>query len=284
MERILVPYDFSDVAKSALHLATEIAEQTKNSTITIVHVIEHPTPETLKTMGVSDLDPMEELYINKLFKIVEEKLEMVIADSIYADVDLKYKIVIGQPFKEISDMITTERVQLVVMGTSGSDGLEEFLVGSNAERMVRFSKCPVITVQEESHVSDIDNIVYASNFTDVPPAFVFKLKELQKAFDAHLKIVKINTPASFTTTRHDKEQIENFISEFDLKNCSYEIYNHTNEEDGIVAYAQDVNADMIAIGTKQRRAIGHFFSGSIAEDVVNHAKMPVWTFGLEKAL
>ncbi|XOV93946.1 MAG: universal stress protein [Bacteroidota bacterium] len=284
MERILVPYDFSDVAKNALNLATEIAEQVKDSTITIVHVIEHPTPETLKTMGVSDLDPMEELYINKLFKIVEEKLEMVIADSIYAGVDLKYKIVIGQPFKEISDMITTERVQLVVMGTNGSDGLEEFLVGSNAERMVRFSKCPVLTVQKEFHIADINNIVFASNFVDVPPAFIFKLKELQKAFDAHLKIVKINTPASFTTTRHDKQQIEDFINEFDLQNCSYEIYNHTNEEDGIVAYTEDVNADLIAIGTKQRRAIGHFFSGSIAEDVVNHAKVPVWTFGLEKAL
>tara|TARA_Y100001972_G_C7661537_1_gene333747 strand:+ start:241 stop:1095 length:855 start_codon:yes stop_codon:yes gene_type:complete len=284
MDKILVPYDFSKVAKNALNLATEIAEQVKECSITIINVLEHPTPETFKTMGISDIDPMEEVYITKLIQTIEEKLEIVIADSIYADVDLKYKIVMGQPFKEISEMISTEKIDLVVMGTSGSEGLEEFLVGSNAERMVRFSSCPVLTVQKECHVSDIEDIVFASNFLDVPPAFVYKLKQLQNAFDAKLKIVKINTPASFTTTRHDTKQIEDFISEFDIHNCSFEIYNHSNEEDGIVAYAEDIDADMIAIGTRQRRGVGHFFSGSIAEDVVNHAKVPVWTFSLDKAL
>lgn len=283
MDKILVPYDFSSVAKDALNLAAEVAEANDSCSITVVNVIEHPTPETLKTMGVSDMDPMEELYIKKLLKTIEEKLEIVIADSSYADLKLEYKIVIGQPFQEISAMINTEKIDLVVMGTSGSDGLEEFLVGSNAERMVRFSKCPVLTVHEESHISDIDEIVFASNFEGVPAAFVYKLKELQNSFSAKMKIVKINTPASFTTTRHDKKQMEDFISEFDIKNCSYDIYNYSNEEDGIIAYAEDIDADLIAIGTKQRRGIGHFFSGSIAEDVVNHAKVPVWTFGLDKA-
>ena len=284
MNKILVPYDFSSIAKNALNLAAELAEKAKNCSVTVINVIEHPTPETLKTMGISDVDPMEELYIGKLMKTIEEKLEIVVADSTYADIDIKYKIVIGQPFKEISEVISTQKIDLVVMGTSGSDGLEEFLVGSQAERMVRFSTCPVITVQKESHIEDIETIVFASNFEDIPAAFVHKLKALQEGFDAHLKVVKINTPASFTTTRHDKKQIEGFIQAFDIHNCSYEIYNHSNEEDGIVAYAEDVSADLIAIGTRQRRGVGHFFSGSIAEDVVNHAKVPVWTFSLDKAL
>ena len=284
MNKILVPYDFSSIAKNALNLAAELAEKVKNCSVTVINVIEHPTPETLKTMGISDVDPMEELYIGKLMKTIEEKLEIVVADSAYADIDIKYKIVIGQPFKEISEVISTQKIDLVVMGTSGSDGLEEFLVGSQAERMVRFSTCPVITVQKESHIEDIETIVFASNFEDIPAAFIYKLKALQEGFDAHLNVVKINTPASFTTTRHDKKQIEEFIQGFDIKNCSYDIYNYTNEEDGIVAYAEDVNADLIAIGTRQRRGVGHFFSGSIAEDVVNHAKVPVWTFSLDKAL
>ena len=97
-------------------------------------------------------------------------------------------------------------------------------------------------------------------------------------------MVKINTPANFTTTRHDKKLIEDFISRFDLKNVSTDIFNDSNEVDGIVAYAEDINADLIALGTRQRRGAGHFFTGSIAEDVVNHSKLPVWTFSLEKEL
>ena len=45
-------------------------------------------------------------------------------------------------------------------------------------------------------------------------------------------------------------------------------------------YAEDIDADMIALGTHQRTGVGHFLLGSIAEDVVNHAKRPVWTFNL----
>ena len=75
--------------------------------------------------------------------------------------------------------------------------------------------------------------------------------------------------------------MEEFIAKHKLENCTYETYNHSNEEDGVLAYAEDVAADLIAIGTKQRRGLGHFLAGSIAEDVVNHAKVPVWTYGLE---
>jgi nucleotide-binding universal stress UspA family protein len=49
-------------------------------------------------------------------------------------------------------------------------------------------------------------------------------------------------------------------------------------EGGIFNYANDVNADLIAIPTHGRSGIAHFFKGSIGEDVVNHANLPVITF------
>ncbi|WP_258103612.1 universal stress protein [Marinoscillum sp. MHG1-6] len=282
MNKILVPYDFSDVALHALNFAADLARKVKeHCTVNLINVIEHPTPDTIKTMGIVDYDPMEAVYIKQMMITMEEKMKALMADAKYKDIDLNYKIVLGQPFHEITNEITTTGVELVVMGTSGVSGAEEFLVGSNAERMVRYSKCPVITLSEESNVSSVQDIVFASNFYEVPASFVEHIKRLQAAFDAELKIVKINTPASFTTTRHDMKQMSNFVEKFDLKNYSLDIYNHTNEEDGIVAYAEDMGADLIALGTNQRRGVGHFINGSIAEDVVNHSKIPVWTFGLD---
>ncbi|MEQ9304194.1 MAG: universal stress protein, partial [Marinoscillum sp.] len=179
--------------------------------------------------------------------------------------------------------IKASGTDLVVMGTSGASGAEEFLVGSNAERMVRFSTAPVITVGGSSSLEAVNDIVFASNFHEVPAEFVTHVKNLQSVFGAKLRLVKINTPASFTTTRHDNKQMEDFIAKNNITNCTFETYNDSNEEEGVLAYAEDIDADMIAIGTKQRRGLGHFLSGSIAEDVVNHAKVPVWTFGLEHA-
>lgn len=281
MNKILVPYDFSDVALHALNFAADISKKAPDCSVTLINVIEQPTPDTIKFMGIHDYDPMKNLYIKRMIDTSKVKLEQLMTDGRYKSIKLNYKIVLGHPFKEISEEIKTQGVELVVMGTSGASGTEEFLVGSNAERMVRYSKCPVITLSKATDANSIKNIVLASDFHEVPDAFVEHVRKLRDLFKAKLSLVKINTPASFTTTRHDKKQMQDFKAKYDFKDAGFETYNYTNEEDGIVAYAEDVKADMIALGTKQRRGVSHFLSGSIAEDVVNHAEVPVWTFGLD---
>jgi nucleotide-binding universal stress UspA family protein len=60
------------------------------------------------------------------------------------------------------------------------------------------------------------------------------------------------------------------------------VYNSSSEEDGILEYAEDIDADMIAMATHGRTGFLHLLSGSIAEDVVNAAKRPVWTMKSKK--
>lgn len=280
MNKILVPFDFSDVAQNALNFAVQLGGE--HSELFILNVIEHPTADSFKTMGVSDYDPMENIYLTKLIETVKGKLEALVNTPEMKKANATYKIRVGSAFHEISHEISDIDVDLVVMGTSGSSGVDEYLVGSNAERVVRNSKCPVITLREPCDVASINDIVFASNFHELTPNFVDQVLKLQQALDAHLRIVKINTPANFTSTRHDNEQMDDFVKRFDIQNCSTDIYNYSNEEDGIVAYTEDIDADMIALGTHQRTGVGHFLMGSIAEDVVNHAKRPVWTFNLQE--
>ena len=277
MKKILVPYDFSKVSEHALDLACQIADKAE-SEIMLLNVIEHPTPDSYnKLMGIEFDDPMEQLYVKKMYEAVRSKLDEVIASAKYADEKISSKIQLGNPFNNIIDQIVEEQVDLLVVGTEGAEGLNEFLVGSNAEKIVRRSSCPVITVQDKCDLEPIEKIVFASDFANTNDHFVNQVLDLQKTFEAQLNIVKINTPASFTSTRHDTKQMEEFVSKYGIENYTIEIYNYKNEEDGIVLYAEDANADMIALGTHQRKGVGHFLAGSIAEDVVNHAKIPVWT-------
>lgn len=278
MKKILVPYDFSEVSKHALNFACEIADNSK-SEIILLNVIEHPTPDSFKTMGIQNMDPMEQLYIKKMVEQVEAKLNAV---GLEAKSDkILYKIQLGNAFNTIIDQIVDENVDLVVMGTEGADGLNELFVGSNAEKVVRKASCPVITVQNKCEIEPIEKIVFASDFQNTDNTFVAQLKALQSTLGAQLKVVKINTPASFTSTRHDMKQMEEFVNKNGIENYTLEIYNYKNEEDGIIYYAEDVKADMIALGTHQRRGVGHFLSGSIAEDVTNHSPLPVWTAHLK---
>ncbi len=281
MNKILVPFDFSDVAMNALNFAVQLTKQNEACELVVLNVIEHPSHSAFQSMGVQGYDPMENLFIKRLIDSVEAKLEDLLSQEPYKGIKSFYKLKLGNPYHEITKEINEEKAELVVMGTEGASGTDEMFVGSNAERVVRGAECPVITLREPADVAEINDIVFASNFHEVTPNFVDHVLKLQKAFDAELKIVKINTPANFTTTRHDQELMEDFVKRFDIQNCSTSIYNYTNEEDGIVAFAEDIDADMVALGTHQRTGVGHFLLGSIAEDVVNHAKRPVWTFSLE---
>ncbi|MEO9484436.1 MAG: universal stress protein [Ekhidna sp.] len=276
MKRILVPYDFSKVSEHALDFACQIADKVE-SEIMLLNVIEHPTADSFKTLGMQNVDPMEQLYIKKMYEMVQEKLAGVVSAAKYSDDKITTKIQLGNPFNTIIDQIVDEKMSLLVVGTEGAEGLGEFFAGSNAEKIVRKASCPVITIQDKCELEPIEKIVFASDFQHTDDSFVAQLKELQHTFEAQLNIVKINTPASFTSTRHDLKQMKEFVEKYGIDNYTIEIYNYKNEEDGIIHYAEDIKADMIALGTHQRKGVGHFLAGSIAEDVVNHSEVPVWT-------
>lgn len=276
MKRILVPYDFTAVSQHALDFACQIANKGA-SEIVLLNIIEHPTPDSFRTMGIQEVDPLEQLYIKKMIESVKQKLTEVISNAKYEDENMSFKIQIGNAFNTIIDEITEEKVDLVIMGTEGADGLNEFFVGSNAEKVVRKATCPVMTIQKKADIEPIEKILFASDFINTDDRFVERLKVLQTMLGAQLSIVKINTPASFTSTRHDTKQMEEFVKKYKIEDYTISIYNYKNEEDGIIYCAEDLGVDMIALGTNQRKGVGHFLAGSIAEDVVNHSNVPVWT-------
>ena len=163
------------------------------------------------------------------------------------------------------------------MGSKGASGIDEVLIGSNTEKVVRFAKCPVVTIKSEVNLIGIKNIVLATNLEEDQTKLIQKLKEMQKITGAKLHLVKINTPNSFHTQRQMEEEFAKYIKEHGLGNIQTAIYNESSEEDGILFYAEDVKADLIAIGTHGRTGLLHLLSGSIAEDLVNHSQIPVWT-------
>jgi nucleotide-binding universal stress UspA family protein len=281
MNKILVPYDFSDVANNALDFAVQLGNIGKGCQVTLFHVIEHPSASTLKTMGINDFDPMEVIYMKKLIAQVEEKLTKAVTEKGSGNVNLNFKIKLGNPGVEVLEMVESDKIDLVVMGTKGAEGVSEFFIGSNAERVVRHAACPVITMKNAAKAGTIKELVFASDFEQIDEDFIGHIKSLQKMLDARLRIVKINTPASFYPSRWDNELMNKFIKKHGLQNCTTEIYNFSNTEDGIMAYTEDIGAHMVCLGTHQLKGAKHFLKGSIAEDVVNHSKVPVWTYHLK---
>jgi nucleotide-binding universal stress UspA family protein len=100
---------------------------------------------------------------------------------------------------------------------------------------------------------------------------------MQLLFDSEFYFVSITTPGDFKTSREANASLEKFIAKFKFENIHTQIYNSVSEESGILEFADDIGADLIALTTHGRTGILHLLTGSIAEDVVNHSKRPVWT-------
>ena len=282
MKSILVPTDFSEQAENALDFAAQIATN-NGAKVLLLHVLEHPSESAFNSMGIvaTDTDPMDNIYLIKMMEAAKAKMDGIVSDDAFTKISLEYQILVGRPFEQITKTLVEYDCDLVVMGTAGSSGFEEMLVGSNTERVVRRAHCPVISIKDKANFGAIKNIAFASDFADKYDDLVVGLKELQKLFDARLSLVRINTPNSFTTTRHDLSLIKKFAEEHELENYTMDIYNDTVEDVGIIYYAEDAGAALIALGTHKRKGITNLLSGSIAEDVVNHSKRPVWTFKLK---
>lgn len=282
MKTILVPTDFSEQANYALQLAVQIARKSGNTEIQVLHIMEGLGQHSFNTMGQIDVGGGEnEVLMIQLMKRAKEELDALISQEEFEGLTISGTLEVGNPYKGISKEIARCRAEIVIMGTKGSSGLEEVLIGSNTEKVVRYAKCPVITVKAPVALDSIKNIVFATSLVEDQTRMVVELKKIQELTGATLHLVKVNTPNHFHTDRQMREEFSKFVDQHSFTDYTTNIYNDATEEDGILYFTKDLNACMIAIGTHGRTGLLHLLSGSIAEDLVNHSKVPVWTISMK---
>ncbi|MHA7128435.1 universal stress protein [Algoriphagus namhaensis] len=283
MTKVLVPYDFSEQAQHALDFALKIGETIDNIHIEVLHVMEVPTHTGFGTMGggetVTDME--NQIFFVELMEKRKEQIEELRKTYEDSPFTFEAKIKLGNAFKSISASINEENPDLVIMGSKGVSGVEEVLIGSNTEKVVRTAPCPVVTIKGPVDPADINKIVFASDFENESAEVAARIKRLAHILQAELFLVYVNTPGDFETSRESIARIRSFAKKYDLSPVKAEIYNSRSEESGIVEFAEDIDADLIAMTTHGRTGFLHLVTGSIAEDVVNHAKRPVWTFKLD---
>ncbi|MGA9638553.1 universal stress protein [Flavobacterium sp.] len=272
MKQILVPTDFSTNAENALKVAAKIAKK-QNCEILLLHMLEIPSQMNDAITGSTGI-PEAMLFIQK----ANETLENETQKSFLKDIPISHYIQFEKATDGILSFSKKNNIDLIIMGSHGVSGIQEIIIGSNTEKVVRQSDIPVLIIKDDSLDFNQPHFIFASDFTEEIKTPFKKMLELVTIFEAELSLVMICTPNSFKTTRTAKKILANFVSEFDIKNYSIHFYNDTNIEKGILHFAKDVNADLIGLCTHGRTGLSHFFTGSISEDLVNHAARPVITF------
>lgn len=279
MKTILVPTDFSRHAQWALEMAVKIAKKAK-SKILLLHVVEHPIADSFNVEGQIAVDDgwEDKIFTLKLLERGRDQLtaaaDMLAEEGIEARVALR----MGNPFHGIRTEILDQETELVVMGASGHSSFEELTRGSNTDKVVRYAKCPVLTVHEKPEEHVFKDIVYATSLVETEKDFGYVVKRLQELFGSNVHLVRINTPMNFQPDHMVKPAMINFARKLMLQNYTLNMVSDWDEEKGIVHFASTIQASLICMATHGYRGLSHLFMGSIAEDVVKHTSRPVLTY------
>lgn len=280
MKSILVPTDFSDQAGHALDLAKQLASENKAS-ILLLHIVEQPGSHYLTAVSGGAHENIDNVYVLKLIERVKVQLQTLVNKLANEGIEASYKIKIGNPFKHISSQIKSEEYQLIVMGTLGISGISEVLVGSNTEKVIRHVNCPVIALKQHVTLTHVKNIVLGVNYNELSKQLADNIKTVQDWFTAKVHLVAVNTPGNFLIQRDVIKALTAFIEKYQIPHYTINIYSDITEEEGIVHFSEDHDADMIAMVTHNRTGLSHLLAGSLTEDVVNHAVFPVVSFPIK---
>jgi nucleotide-binding universal stress UspA family protein len=264
IKNILVPYDFSDCATDALRVAAKIARLT-GACIDIAHLYETKTDFHVENQ--------------RLREEIEAKLDRVPALPFLQGIELK-KFMLRQ--MALPEMFKNERLaqmDLVVMGSHGARGIKG-VVGSNTQKIVRIAPMPVLVIKNSVEDFQVNDLVYASNFTASDIQKFEAFLPLIELFDPKVHLVKVNTPKNFERSEDAKEAIAAFLERHELRKFTTTIYNDLSIEEGILNFARSIDADMIAMATHGRTGFFQVVNGSLTEDIVNHTTFPVLSMKL----
>ena len=268
--KILVPIGFSEQSMIALGQAFNLAK-IKNSDVVLLSVIEEQS--MIQSLFLDDNS-------DELKKKVKEKLELIAAEySLKYGVDVDTMVAKGRVYEQVNEVSEMISADLIVMGTNGVNGKSKF-IGSNAEKVVRLSKCPVITIKGKSHRDGCENIILPLDLEKQTKEKVTYALEYARYWDATIRIVSVvlrdNNEVRSKLIKNIN-QVEQFILDAGVK-CTSEIVEgekKRNLGDFVFDYEKKFDADLIMIMTKKEELTLSNNISVTARYIINNSDIPV---------
>ncbi|OWY22660.1 universal stress protein [Sphingobacteriales bacterium UPWRP_1] len=271
MRKIFLPTDFSEISHNAARLAAAIARKS-GSSIFLFHLLNLPVDWDRITVDKEKHFPELKALIANTKKRVEDYAQSDLFEGIKVD----WEVFINDTIEHIVRHAETLQSDMIVMGTHGSSGFNELMLGSNTQKIVRYAACPVIAVHQLPVNYQLKDIALFSNFDtseNYKQLFEHALG-LAKMFGAKLHLVKVLTPVD--PENYEVGEIAKIAETEEVIRKDYVRIEYLRTvEEGIFDYINKHKIDMVVMGTHGRTGLMRLVMGSVAEVVVNHSPVPV---------
>lgn len=276
IQKILVPYDFSETSELALEHASFMAKLLK-AELTLLHVVESYS----FTSAISNaFSKTQRDFESKVESSANENLQQIANNLHHKDgIKVNIRTDVGKIYKTIISVGEEIDTDIIIMGTHGVSGVQELLIGSNAFRVVSAASCPVITVQTHARKIGFKDIILPIDNSKESRQKVIHAIEIAKHYNSVIHIAGIVTMSDLELQRRFEvkiHQVKEFIEKHEIP-FTVKMFKGDNIATISMDYAYEINADLILIMTEQEINSTGLLMGSFAQQIVNHSKVPVLT-------
>ena len=276
IKKILIPLDFSKTSLKALDHAVTIAKRSQAS-ITLLHSADaflvntepgYFVPPTFQEDYEKSIQTQSDKHLADIAERVRKKGIM----------EVNCVTSFGRTTKVILDAARKMKADLVVMGTHGVSGVKEFFMGSNAFRVIREAKCPVLSVQRSSRSTGFRTILMPLRDKPHSREMVDYALDLARLFGSTVHVLAVDT--EFTATHRKKvalqaQQIQEIAKHRGIV-CKLKTIEHVYMAETILKYAEKIGADLIVtVSSLDKEDITEYFTGPVSQQLVNHSPVPV---------
>jgi nucleotide-binding universal stress UspA family protein len=275
MHPIIVAVDFSNTSIHALEYTIPLANQLKSDIIMVW------VDKITSTEGIySDTSNENRNEAKKRF----DELILQYQTSISQEIRLEYKLRKGKIYHELDMLAKTMGALMIVTGSHGISGFEEFWIGSNAFKIVTYATCPVITIRHDFPArKNIDRILApVDSSAETLQKFPF-IARLAGIFQSEVWIVATHYSQLKSIQRiaeNYADQAARYLEKHNIRTLRDQILSNDITK-MTIGYALDMNADLISIMTEQETP-ANILLGPHAQQMINQSPIPILSSHLQE--
>lgn len=267
--KILVPTDFSVFSMYAVDAAILLAEKT-NGEILLVHAFNPPN------IGFDDM-PMESKVVQSILKKRKTKMNILENKISAKQIPVSTELINNNIPDSIAYLDSSFNSDLIIMGSHGVSGKEEWFIGSNTQKVVRKLHKNVLVLKQPLSNLNFQKACYVSNLDLSSKAAFIDFMNFIKIFDVkNIDVLTIDTSSYFSQpTVLIKALAKDFKEIAEDFNVNVVFYQDYTVAAGVDHFTAENDIHIIGISNKERHRLKRIFQGSNVEMIINHSDIPV---------
>lgn len=271
MKKILFPTDFSEVASNAFVHALEFAKIVQGELV-LLHTFELPVydnqffPENYNvvfdSLQLSEFD---------MFKEEIPKLRMIAEERNLDKIKMTHRLMDGNLIYNMKRAIKEEKIDFVVMGTSGASGWEAFFLGSNAGSVISAIDVPVLSVPLEAKFKKVETIGFTTRYRAKDKKALKDVLNIAKKMKAKVRCLYVKTNNSDVA----EATMKHWEKEFEGEPVIFSVIPSDDVKSTIIDFVLFKDIDLLAMMTYKRNFFVELFKPSLTQKFANDFDVPI---------